>query len=114
MSMPGDDGFDETRGWDRASIAHRSRKPYVPDVTAADLLLPNEAGRLRTLLICSGCAFCITILYLGIPLYVASLFVPVGAWGPGSLGVAFLLLAVLLTLYSTRETHQLRELAGER
>jgi hypothetical protein len=55
MSMPGDDGFDETRGWDRASIAHRSRKPYVPDVMAADLLLPNEAGRLRTLLICSGC-----------------------------------------------------------
>ena len=101
MSMPGDDGFDETRGWDRASIAHRSRKPYVPDVTAADLVLPNEAGLFRTL-------------YLGLPLYVAILLGPVGAWGPGSLGVAFLLLAVLLTLYSTRETDQLRELAGER
>ena len=54
--MPGEDGFDETRGWDRALIAFRSRKPYLPDIGREDLLLPNEATKLRALALCSSAA----------------------------------------------------------
>ena len=114
MSMPGDDGFDDTRGWDRASIAYRSRKPYVPDVGPADLRLPNEARLFRTVAICTICAFCITVLYVGFPLYIASIVLPVGAWGPIVLGVVFLGLTVGLTFFSLHETRQFRELANER
>jgi hypothetical protein len=114
MSMPGDDGFDETRGWDRASIAYRSRKPYVPDVGPADLRLPNEAGLVRTVAICTICAFCITVLYIGFPLYMASLVVPMGAWAPISLGAVFVGLSVALTFFSRHETRQFRALASER
>lgn len=71
---PGSDGYDDTRGWDRTSIGYRSRKPYVPDISQKDLLLPNEAGKLRTILICTACAICITLLYVGAPLYMVSLF----------------------------------------
>jgi hypothetical protein len=111
--MPGEDGFDETKGWDRASIAFRSRKPYVPDISRGDLLLPNEAGRLRTLGLCSICAFGITILYVAIPLFILNIFVPLGRWYPISLGGALLGLTVLLFFASTYETHQLRRLARE-
>ena len=112
--MPGEDGFDETRGWDRASIAFRSRKPYVPDVSREDLLLPNEAGKLRTLGLCSICAFGLTILFVGVPLLALGIFAPLGLWYPALLGGAFLGLAVLLFLVSTHETRQLRRLANER
>ncbi len=112
--MPGEDGFDDTRGWDRASIAFRSRKPYVPDVSREDLLLPNEAGKLRTLALCSICAFGLTILFVGFPLLALGIFAPLGLWYPASLGGAFLGLAVLLFLVSTHETRQLRRLANDR
>jgi hypothetical protein len=110
--MPGEDGFDETKGWDRASIAYRSRKPYVPAISRDDLLLPNETGRLRTLGLCSICAFGMTIL-LSFPLLALAIFVPLGRWFFVSLGGAFLGLTVLLFLVSTRETSQLRRLAKE-
>ncbi len=100
--MPGEDGFDETRGWDRASIAFRSRKPYVPDVSREDLLLPNEAGKLRTLALCSICAFGLTILFVGFPLLALGIFAPLGLWYPASLAGAFFGLAVLLFLRPTR------------
>jgi hypothetical protein len=112
--MPGEDGFDDTRGWDRASIAFRSRKPYVPDVSREDLLLPNEAGKLRTLALCSICAFGLTILFVGFPLLALGIFAPLGLWYPALLGGAFLGLAVMLFLVSTHETRQLRRLANER
>lgn len=111
--MPGDDGFDDTRGWDRASIAFRSRKPYVPDVRPEDLLLPNESGKLRTLGLCSICAFGLTILFVGFPLLLLGIFAPLGLWYPASLGGALLGLTVLLFLVSTHETRQLRSLAKE-
>jgi hypothetical protein len=110
--MPGEDGFDERTGWDRASIAFRSRKPYVPDISRDDLLLPNETGKLRTLGLCSICAFRMTIL-LGFPLLALAIFVPLGRWFFISLGGAFVVLTVLLFLVSTYETHQLRRLARE-
>jgi hypothetical protein len=110
--MPGEDGFDETRGWDRASIAFRSRKPYVPDIGRDDLLLPNETGKLRTLALCLPCAFGMTTL-LAFPLLAIAIFVPLGRWYLISLGGAFVGLTVLLFLVSTYETHQLRRLARE-
>ena len=109
--MPGDDGFGETKGWDRASIAFRSRKPYVPEVNAEDLLLPNEAGKLRTLGLCLACAFGMTILYVAFPLFIVGIFVSLGPWYPASLGGALLGLTILLFLVSTRETRRLRRLS---
>jgi uncharacterized membrane protein YqjE len=111
--MPGEDGFDDTRGWDRASIAYRSRKPYVPDVTREDLLVPNEAGKMRALGLCLICAFGLTLLFVGFPLLALGIFVPLGLWYPASLGGALLGLTVLLFLVSTRETWRLRSLAKE-
>ena len=108
--MPGEDGFDETSGWDRASIAFRSRKPYVPDVSREDLLLPNETSKVRALALCSICAFGMTIL-LGFPLLALAIFVPLGRWYLISLGGTFLSLTVLLFLVSSFETHHLRRLA---
>jgi hypothetical protein len=64
--------------------------------------------------ICTACAFCITVLYVGFPLYMASLVVPMGAWAPMSLGAVFLGLAIGLTLFSLRETREFRELINER
>jgi hypothetical protein len=110
---PGSDGYDDTRGWDRASIGYRSRKPYVPDISPADLLLPNEAGKPRTILICTVCAICITLLYVGTPLYLVSLFVPMGPWFVVSLAFVCALLSVLLSWYSFRETREFRKLAHE-
>ena len=111
--MPGEDGFDDTRGWDRASIAFRSRKPYVSDISREDLLLPSEAGKLRTLWLCLICAFGLTILFVGFPLLAVGIFAPLGLWYPASLGGAFLGLVVLLFFVSTHETRQLRSLAKE-
>jgi hypothetical protein len=111
---PGSDGFDERKGWDRASVAYRSRKPYRPDISQKDLLLPNEAGKARTILICAACAICITLLYVGFPLYMVSLFVPMGVWFVGSLAAICVALAVLLSWYSFHETREFRELANER
>jgi hypothetical protein len=102
-------------GWlpcQRSSLIRR--KPYVPDVRPSDLGLPNEAGLLRSVVICTACAFCITVLYVGFPLYMASLVVPMGAWAPMSLGAVFLGRAIGLTLFSLRETREFRELINER
>jgi hypothetical protein len=84
----------------------------VPAISRDDLLLPNETGRLRTLGLCSICAFGMTIL-LSFPLLALAIFVPLGRWFFVSLGGAFLGLTVLLFLVSTRETSQLRRLAKE-
>jgi hypothetical protein len=110
--MPGEDGFDDTRGWDRASIAFRSRKPYFPDIGREDLLLPDETGKLRTLGLCSICAFGIAVL-LGFPLLAFAIFVPLGRWYAVCLGGAFVTLTVLLFVFSTYETQRLRRLAKE-
>jgi hypothetical protein len=114
-SYPGSDDFGETKGWNRASIVANVRlEPYKPDVTREDLLLPNEAGRLRTILICTATAIGITLLYVGAPLYMVSLFVPMGAWFFGSLAAVCVFLAVSLSWFSFHETREFRELARER
>ena len=111
--MPGDDGFGDTRGWDRASIASRSRAPYHPSVGQSDLLLPNEAGVLKTLALCVGTAICISILYLSIPLFLLNIFVPLGSWF-GAIAVGSVpALTIILFVFSRHETRQLRRLAQE-
>jgi hypothetical protein len=111
--MPGDDGIGDTRGWDRASIAFRSRKPYRPRVGRKDLRLPNEPRLLRNLWVCSVCAFCATILYVSFPLLVVRVFVPLPGWYPALLGGVFVGLTLLLFALSANETRVLRRLAKE-
>jgi hypothetical protein len=112
--FPGDDGHGDTKGWDRASIANRSAKPYVPDISRADLTLPDEAGKLRSLVLCAICAFGMTILYFGIPFWTVGLFISYPGWFAA--GVPILVLIVLtgvLYAVSVRETRELRALAPE-
>ena len=113
--FPGSDDFGERKGWNRASVVHNVRNsPYKPEITLEDLTLPNEAGRFRTILICTVCAICITLLYVGAPLYMVSLFVPMGAWFLGSLALVCSVLAVALTFFSLHEDKTFRELVRER
>jgi hypothetical protein len=111
--MPGDDGFGDTRGWDRASIASRSRAPYQPSVDRSDLLLPNEAGMLKTLVLCLATAFCMSILYVSIPLVLLNIFVPLGSWFGAVVVGSVPALTIILFVFSRYETGQLRRLAQE-
>ena len=113
IKLPGGDGYGDTKGWDRASIAYNSREPYHPNIGPKDLVLPRGAGKLRELWLCSLCAFCMTILYVWFPLLVVGLFVPLGVWYAGSLGAAFVLLTGLLFAVSRKETRGLRRMAEE-
>jgi len=112
-SLPWDDGYGDTKGWDRASIANRSRKPYRPAVTQADLTLPNETRKPKALVLCFMCAFGMTFLYICIPLWVTGLFVSLGAWMAIVPLVALPLLTFALFVISTHETRELRVLAKE-
>ncbi len=111
--LPWDDGRDDRRGWDRASIANRSAKPYKPDVSQQDLLLPSAASRLRALGLCAVCAFAMTVLYVLIPLYILAVFLDVGAFAPEILLAAFVALTAILYYISGREDRELRVLARE-
>ena len=111
--MPGDDGFGDTRGWDRASIASRSRAPYHPNVEQSDLLLPNEAGLLKTLVLCFATAFCMSILYVSIPLFIVNIFIPLGSWFGAIVVGSVPALTIILFVFSSHETRQLRRLAQE-
>jgi hypothetical protein len=112
-ALPWDDGHGDTKGWDRASIANRSAKPYRPDVTASDLRLPDEAGHLRALALCFVCALGATFLYVVIPLYVVQLFAHFGVWLASIPLVSVVGLTILFFVYSTYETRSLRELAHD-
>ncbi len=112
-SLPWDDGRDDRRGWDRASIANRSAKPYKPDVSQQDLLLPSAANRLRALALCAVCAFAMTVLYVLIPLYILAVFLDVRPFAPEILLAAFAGLTALLYYVSVREDRDLRALAKE-
>jgi hypothetical protein len=111
---PGSDDFGETKGWNRASIVANVRlEPYQPDISREDLLLPNEAGKARTILICAASAVCITLLYVGAPLYMVSFFVPMGGWFVVLLAFVCVFLAVSLSWFSFHETREFRKLADE-
>lgn len=111
---PGSDDFGERKGWNRASIvANVHTEPYKPDVSQDDLRLPNEAGRLKTVVLCTVTAVCFTLLYVGAPLYMASLFVPMGVWFGASLALVSSILSVYLSWFSFHETRAFRKLARE-
>ena len=101
------------RLWDRASIAYKSRRPYHPAVSQNDLLLPNEAGKLKSLGLCVATAFCMTILYVSIPLFLLNMFVPLGAWFGAVVVGSFPVLSVILFVFSNYESRQLRRLAKD-
>ena len=111
--LPWDDGHGDTKGWDRASIANRSAKPYVPNITGKDLTLPNEASKPKALVLCFICAVGMTFLYICIPLWVTELFLSLGVWMAVVPLVAVTGLTALLFAVSTHETRELRVLAKE-
>jgi hypothetical protein len=111
--MPGSDGFGDRKGWDRASIAYRSRKPYYPNVSQEDLTLPSGADRVRTFGLCAVIAFAMSILYVAIPLTILGIFVPLGAWDTVVLGVVFPMLTVIVFVAATHESRRLGQLARE-
>jgi len=113
FELPGDDGHGENKAWDRASIAFRSKKPYRPDIGAADLLVPNEAGRFGTFWRCAVCAFCMTALYVFLPLLIINIFVGLGPWIGPALLVSFAVMTVALYLVSRHETGRLQRLARQ-
>jgi hypothetical protein len=111
--LPGNDGFDDRKGWDRASIAYRSRKPYVPNVSREDLLLPSGPRTIRTLGLCLICALAMTVLYVAIPLLILGIFVSLGSWDGIVLVGALLSLTALVFFAARYEDRRLRQLASE-
>ena len=103
---------DPRRGWNRAVIQYRSSKLRKPNVTIADLTLPNGLGNLRMLRTCAMMAGIMTVLYVWVPLMVLNVFVTLS--GPvylASLGGALVLLTAFLYLFGTHETRRERELS---
>jgi hypothetical protein len=109
--MPGE---DPNKGWNRASIQYKSRRPYKPSVKAEDLLVPSGFGNLRMFGMCAAMAAIMTVLYIWIPLFFLNVFVPVGAVTyAASLGGAILGFTLFLYAAGTRETRGDRELAAQ-
>jgi hypothetical protein len=111
--LPGNDGFGDRKGWDRASIAFISRKPYVPNISRQDLLLPRGTDKLRTFGLCVICAFAMSILYVAIPILILGIFVSLGPWDAVILGTVFPALTLIVFVAATYESRQLRQLARE-
>jgi membrane associated rhomboid family serine protease len=107
--MPGE---DPNKGWNRASVQYRSRRPYRPAVKADDLVMPNGLGNLRMLWACFLMGGIMTVLYVWIPLIFLNVFVPLsGVAYAAALGGALLGLTAILYVGGTRETRRDRELA---
>jgi len=111
--LPGDDSHLDPKGWDRASIAFKSRPEYRPEISAHDLRLPNEPRQLRVFAMCLGGAAMMTVLYVALPLFLLNIWVPLGAWYGVALLGAVLVLTVSLFVFSAFETRSLRRLAQE-
>ena len=105
--MRDDYSFRDNRGWGRASIELNTRSEYRPNINQADLLLPDEAGLVRTLAICGFCAFAMTILYVSMPLFMLSMFVPLGDWFGAIVFGSFPIFMFVLVWLSMREDRQL-------
>ena len=106
------DAKDSRRGWNRAVIQYRSSKLRKPNVTIADLTLPNGLGNFRMFRTCVMMAGIMTVLYIWVPLMVLNFFVALS--GPvyvAALGGSLLLLTAFLYLFGTHETRRERDLA---
>jgi len=113
-------GFDEgvpgehpNRGWNRASVQYRSAKPYKPNVTVEDLVMPNGLGTLRMLRDCVLMGGMMTLLYVWIPLIFLNVFVPIGGLTYAlAMGIALLTITSCLYFGGARETKRDRDLAA--
>jgi hypothetical protein len=92
--------FDEapnehpTRGWNRASLAFWSRKPYRPRLTAEDREIPNGRGP-RMLALCAATGGLLSLSLLWFVFFLVSMYDPV----PGGLRLVVIAgVAVVLTL----------------
>jgi len=107
--MPGE---DPNKGWNRASVQYRSRRPYKPSIRAEELLMPNGLGNVRMLGTCLLMAVMMTAMYVWIPLIFLNVFVPIsGTTYAAALGGILFGLTVFLYVAGTRETRRDRELA---
>ena len=111
--LPRNDRFEDRKGWDRASIAFRSRKPYVPNVSREDLLLPSGPRTIGTLGLCLICAIAMTVLYVAILLLILGVFVSLGSWDGIVLVGALLTLTALVFFAASYEDRRLRQFARE-
>jgi hypothetical protein len=108
---PDDDGFGDSRGWDRASIAFNTRHEYRPKIGQEDLLLPGSG---RTFLLCWITGVCLTLLWVGVPLFVLNIFLPsLAGWFGIVFAAAFFGFPVALFAVSKHEDKGLRKLARE-
>jgi membrane associated rhomboid family serine protease len=107
------DGKDPRRGWNRAVVQYRSRKPYKPSITIDDLLMPNGFGNLRMFWTSLLMAGIMTLLYVWIPLIFLNVFVPLGGVGyAAALGGALVAFTAFLYIAGTRETQRDRDLGA--
>jgi membrane associated rhomboid family serine protease len=107
--MPGE---DPNKGWNRASVQYRSRRPYKPSIKVEDLVMPNGLGNFRMLWTCMLMAGMMTVLYVWIPLMFLNVFVPIsGVTYAAALGGMLLGLTGFLYIAGTRETRRDRDLA---
>lgn len=89
----------------------KTRHEYRPKVGQEDLLLPGSG---RTFLLCWITGVCMSLLYVGIPLFVLNIFLPsLAAWFGIVFAVAFFGLPVALFVYSKHEDEELRKFARE-
>ena len=106
-------GEHPNKGWNRASVQYRSRRPYQPDVKAEDLVMPNGLGNFRMLRTCFLMAGSMTLLYVWVPLMIFTYFVPISNITlVATLGGFLIGLTTFLYLAGTRETRRDRELAA--
>jgi hypothetical protein len=120
MANSGMSGFDEGQpgehpnyGWNRASVQYRSFKLRRPNVKADDLLMPNGLGTMQMLRSCILMAGMMTVLYVWIPLLVATTFLPISNLTYAlTLGLAFLSITLFLYFAGSRETRRDRDLAS--
>src|SRR5262245_32596495 len=70
--------WDPYDGWNRASVAHSSRKPYRPKITAEDLLTPRGLGNARMAAMCLVMGICATLLYIWPVVFVVNMAYPLG------------------------------------
>jgi hypothetical protein len=105
-------GENPNKGWNRASIQFKSRRPYKPNLTLDDLMMPNGLGTLRMLRTCVLMAGMMTVLYVWIPLWFLVTWVPISDLTYAlTLSLAFIAISCILYLGGSRGTRRERELA---
>src|SRR6266508_451281 len=104
---------DPNKGWNRASIQYKSRRPYEPSISAEDLLMPSGFGSFRMLWMSAFMALCVTLLYFWTLLFLLNVFVPLSGEVYGAvLASALVVFTLFFYILGTHETRRDRELAA--